>query len=99
MHSFLWIFAPEPKYFYNIYSINEVKQFFEENGYKRFEYTPFEINIDLNKPMDGGMGTYTETLEDGRKLQFGGPILIPEYFICAIKNGSVAKNPKIEAKF
>ena len=45
------------------------------------------------------MGTYTETLEDGRKLQFGGPILIPEYFICAIKNGSVAKNPKIEAKF
>jgi len=59
-----------------------VRDFLATHGYGEFVYTPFEIDIDLAKPPDG-MGIYTETLANGRRLQISGPVLMNWYFIMA----------------
>lgn len=69
------------KEFYNIYSLKLVKEYLAERGYGNFQYVPFEMDIDLEKPDHGGMGTYTRKLEDGRRIQLSGPLLMPWYFI------------------
>lgn len=71
--------------FYNVYSLDLVRSLFEEHGYEDFRYVPFEIDIDLSKPNTKGMGTYTEKLDDGRRIQLSGPILMPWYFVLAQK--------------
>lgn len=71
---------------YNIYSLEEVKDFFKSHGYHHFKYIPFNIDIDLIKPKDNSMGTYTEKLEDGKRIQMSGPLLLPWYFIFATKH-------------
>ncbi|MGG1664125.1 class I SAM-dependent methyltransferase [Brevibacillus sp. NRS-1366] len=71
--------------YYNIYSLNRVKEFFKENGYTKFSSIPFEIDIDLPKSEKTGMGSYTEKLTDGRRLQISGPVLMSWYFLCAQK--------------
>jgi len=72
--------------YYNTYSLPIVKKVFHDNGYKNFSFIPFEIDIDLPKPTNKGMGTYTENLKDGRRLQVSGPILMNWYFVVAKKN-------------
>ena len=67
--------------FYNIYSLPVVKAFLSEQGYAKFQFTPFEIDIDLPKPDTKGRGTYTEKLQNGCRLQCSGPLLMPWYFI------------------
>lgn len=69
--------------FYNIYSLEIARRSFAELGYSEFHFAPFEIDIDLARPKPGGMGTYTERLADGRRLQISGPLLMPWYFILA----------------
>lgn len=71
--------------FYNVYSLPLVKAHLAKHGYTNFQCTPFNIDIDLPKPEHGGMGTYTETLKDGRRLQFSGPLLMSWYFVLASK--------------
>jgi len=44
----------------------------------------FDIDIDLPKGSHGGLGTYTELLADGRRLQISGPIMLSWYFILAM---------------
>ncbi|MDP1815392.1 MAG: class I SAM-dependent methyltransferase [Leadbetterella sp.] len=68
------------KSFYNIYSIPLVEKFCEENGY-RVKFIPFEIDIDIPNTNHGIMGTYTEKLLNGKRLQFSGPLLMNWYFI------------------
>ena len=71
--------------FYNIYSLSMARSYFAELGYNEFHSTPFGIDIDLPRPASGGMGTYTETTTDGRRLQISGPLLMPWHFIFARK--------------
>jgi SAM-dependent methyltransferase len=74
---------PYKEAFYNIYAIRLVKELFEEYGYRKFIYVPFEIDIDIPKPSHSGMGTYTEKLQNGKRIQISGPLLMPWYFILA----------------
>lgn len=76
----------EPKQtFYNVYSLPLVQKFLKELGFTKFLFTPFEIDIDIPKPDHKIMGTYTETLINGRRLQLSGPLLMNWYFIIAIR--------------
>lgn len=72
---------PQRKLFYNVYSIPVVGKFLKANGYGKFQYAPFEIDIDL--PKTGEFRSYTEKTEDGRRIQISGPVLMPWYFIAA----------------
>lgn len=71
--------------FYNTYSIPKIKCFLQKQGYSIFKHTPFEIDIDLPKPEHSRMGTYTERLSNGKRLQLSGPLLMNWYFIYAEK--------------
>ncbi len=76
---------PYRESFYNVYSIPLVKELFFDHGYTDFHYDPFVIDIDLKKPSNGGMGTYTERLADEKRIQVSGPVLMSWYFILAKK--------------
>ena len=76
---------PNRSSFYNVYSLPLVRKHMEANGYGDFRFTPFGIDVDLPKPGHGLMSTYTEKLEDGRRIQLSGPLLMPWYFIAAIR--------------
>lgn len=71
------------EHYYNIYSLPLVKELFERNGYKKFYYEKFDIDIDLPKPKGKEMGTYTVKTEDGERLQISGALLMPWYFVLA----------------
>lgn len=69
--------------FYNVYSLKLIEDLFKKNGYKKFKYIPFVIDIDLNKNKDGRMGTYTIKTDKGSRVQISGPLLMNWYFIIA----------------
>ena len=71
--------------FYNIYSLVKIKELFNGLGYKKFDYRPFKIDIDIKKPEKAGLGTYTERLENGKRIQISGGLMLPWYFIVAYK--------------
>ena len=71
--------------YFNTYSLPLVRDHFAKLGYKSFEYSRFEIDIDIEKPKEPDMGTYTERLKDGRRLQISGPLLMSWYFVVARK--------------
>ncbi|PCJ20677.1 MAG: hypothetical protein COB02_03890 [Candidatus Cloacimonadota bacterium] len=71
--------------FYNTYSLEYTKKKFKDLGYNKFEFVPFDIDIDLLKPDDKRLGTYTERLPSGRRLQISGPLLMNWHFILAKK--------------
>jgi SAM-dependent methyltransferase len=74
----------EPKKtFYNIYSLRLVERLLATHGYSKFSFVPFEMDIDLPKPGHKIMGTYTEKLGNGKRLQISGPLLMSWYFIIA----------------
>ncbi len=77
----------EPKeYYYSTFSIARIQELCAQRGYPYFSHTPFEIEIDLERKTGWtGMGTYTERLDDGRKLQISGPLLMNWRFIIASK--------------
>jgi ubiquinone/menaquinone biosynthesis C-methylase UbiE len=70
---------------YNTYSLPRIENFFFERGYKIFKYFPFEIDIDISKPEDLYMQTYTQKLPDGKRLQISGPLLMNWFFIFAAR--------------
>ena len=71
------------EHFMNVFSLPPIKSYCEEYGYTNFYAVPYGIDIDLPKSDDGGMGTFTEKLENGSRLQISGPKLMPWYFILA----------------
>lgn len=76
--------VPElPPYHMNVYSLNRTRTFCEGHGCHEFRSEAFDIDIDLPRPQSGGLGTYTEQLADGRRLQFSGPVHLPWRFIAA----------------
>lgn len=66
---------------YNVYSLAHFRKACEDRGCREFVSREFVIDIDLAPPADGGLGTYTRKLEDGRRLQFSGPIFLPWTFV------------------
>ena len=73
--------------YYNIYAIPLVRESLAGLGYVRFFYRRFDIDIDLPQPDDRGMGSYTQQLADGHRLQFGGPVHLSWYFVAAARAG------------
>jgi len=70
---------------YNVYSLPLVQELFAEYGYKQFLYKKFEMDVDLPKPKNNDMGTYTVMTKDNERLQISGALLMPWYFIIAKK--------------
>ncbi len=68
---------------YNVYSIPVVKNCLDKLGFTDIIFNPFQINLDLPRGDLNRVGTFTEKLEDGRRLQFSGPIALPWYFLFA----------------
>ena len=75
------------KTFYNIYSLPAINRLCKEHGYEIKKYTPFNINIDIEKPTNKDlMGTYTELLIDKqtgmkKRIQISGPLLMNWYMV------------------
>lgn len=76
--------------FYNVYSLSQAGKAMAAMGYDDFIYKRFDIDIDLAPPTDGGFGTYTEKLANGRRLQISGPLLMSWYFIAAKRRDAVS---------
>jgi len=71
---------------YNIYSIERIKKMFLDLGYDDFNIRPFEIDIDIDRNKDNkGMGTYTQKLDNGKRIQISGGILLNWYFVAVRK--------------
>lgn len=68
---------------YNTFALSYVQALLTDAGYGAVVSQPFEIGIDLAKPADGGLGTYTETTADGRRLQVSGALMMNWRFLLA----------------
>jgi ubiquinone/menaquinone biosynthesis C-methylase UbiE len=75
----------EDSFYYNTYSLPRIKEFLSKKGYRTFKCIPFEIDVDLPRPAHTRMQTYTEALQNGKRLQISGPLLMNWYFIYAAK--------------
>jgi len=62
--------------FYNVYSLPHFKEFVYKLGVKDIKVYDFDIDIDIAKPPIDQMGTYTLRLEDGKKLQVSGAVIM-----------------------
>ncbi len=71
------------EFYYNVYSLIQLKKFLNELGYSKFEYLPFDIDIDIPKPEAEVRGTYTIKTEEGKRIQVSGAQLMPWYFVLA----------------
>jgi len=64
--------------FYNVYSFPVFREFCIAAGAKDVVGFDFQIGIDLPRPTNiDRMGTYTQRLESGDRLQFSGALLMP----------------------
>jgi len=66
---------------YKVYSLERFIKIAKEIGGEgiQVEYEPFHIDIDLPKPAQPTFRTYTETMQDGRRLQISAHMLMPWY--------------------
>ena len=62
--------------YYNVYSLPRFKKFIYDLGVKNIVVHNFNINIDIPKSDRNYMGTYTEKLEDGNRLQISGAVVM-----------------------
>ena len=62
--------------YYNIYSYPQFEKFVKSLGAKNIESFDFEIEKDIPKSSLDVMGTYTEKLQDGKKLQISGAVIM-----------------------
>lgn len=60
----------------NVYSLPRFKNFMISLGAQNIEVADFEIGIDLPKQPVDQMSTYTVTLDNGKRLQLSGAILM-----------------------
>jgi len=67
--------------FYNIYSLPTFEAYCRGLGATDIVAEPFEIDIDIPRPAHGGMGTWTERMADGRRMQLSGPLAMPWWFV------------------
>lgn len=62
--------------YYNVYSLPQFKKFVFELGVKNVESYDFDISVDLPKPQIDQMVSYTKKLEDGKRLQLSGAVVL-----------------------
>jgi len=62
--------------YYNVYSYPHFEKFVYSLGAKKIESFNFEIEKDIPKPSKDIMGTYTERLESGKRLQISGAVIM-----------------------
>lgn len=62
--------------YYNIYSYPQFEKFVKSLGAKNIESFDFEIEKDIPKSSLDVMGTYTEKLQGGKKLQISGAVIM-----------------------
>ena len=62
--------------YYNVYSFPRFKKFIYSLGAKKIKSYNFEIEKDLPKPAKGQMGTYTVRLDNGKRMQISGPVVM-----------------------
>ena len=79
------------KRFYNVYSLPAISRLCNKEGYSLVKVTPFEIDIDINKPDNLDiMATYTRKLVDDNineeRIQISGPLLMKWHMLLIIKN-------------
>jgi ubiquinone/menaquinone biosynthesis C-methylase UbiE len=68
-------------FFYNTYSWDKFKAYCLAQGARQVTGQDFEIDVDLPVPENRLMGTYTLQLNDDRRLQASGPLLMPWKFV------------------
>jgi len=62
--------------YYNVYSLPQFKKFVKGLGVKNIQVYNFDIGIDVEKPPVDFMGTYTEKLENGKRMQISGAVVM-----------------------
>jgi ubiquinone/menaquinone biosynthesis C-methylase UbiE len=62
--------------YYNVYSLPHFKKFVFGLGVKNVQVYDFDIEKDVEKPSIDKMGTYTEKLENGKRLQISGAVVM-----------------------
>ena len=62
--------------YYNVYSLPRFKEFVCGLGAKNIEVYDFDIGIDIPKPSIDQMGTYTVKLDNGKRLQISGAVVM-----------------------
>jgi ubiquinone/menaquinone biosynthesis C-methylase UbiE len=62
--------------YYNVYSLPRFERFVKDLGAKNLEVYDFDIPFDIPRPPIDRMGTYTEKLEDGKRLQRSGAVIM-----------------------
>lgn len=62
--------------YYNVYSLPQFKKFLYGLGVKNIEVYDFDIEIDIEKPHVDLMGTYTEKLQNGKRIQISGAVVM-----------------------
>ena len=62
--------------YYNVYSLPQFKKFVKGLGVKNIQVYNFDIGIDVEKPPMDFMGTYTEKLENGKRMQISGAVVM-----------------------
>ncbi len=63
--------------YYNVYSLPQFQKYAFELGAKNIEVYDFEIEKDIEKPPIDQLGGYTIKLENNKRLQISGAILLP----------------------
>lgn len=72
-------------YHYHVFNLARFQVYCETRGCQKFVSQDFNIDIDLPQ-QSKGLGTYTQMLNNGKRLQFTGPINLPWRFV-GIKMG------------
>lgn len=62
--------------YYNVYSLPKFKKFLSDLGAKKIHVHDFDIKKDIKKPPINQMGTYTEKLVNGKRLQISGIVIM-----------------------
>ncbi|MFX1282100.1 MAG: class I SAM-dependent methyltransferase [Promethearchaeota archaeon] len=62
--------------YYNVYSLPQFRKYVYNLGIKNLKVWDFEIGIDIPKPPPNQMGTYTVLLDNGRRLQISGAVVM-----------------------
>lgn len=63
-------------WYYNVYSFPRFKEFVYGLGVRDIQAHDFEIAVDIPRPPLDQMGTYTVRLEDGKRLQISGAVVM-----------------------
>jgi SAM-dependent methyltransferase len=63
--------------YYNVYCLEKFCNYCRSMGASNIHVNNFEMDVDLPRPNHRGMGTYTETMKCGKRLQISGPLLLP----------------------